>query len=176
MLVAGDQIGDWIVEETLGEGGMGSVYRCRNAMSERIKTALKVMKPHNLDSAADRFVREAEALYALRDPAIVRVMGFGKDESRELLWMAMELIDGEDLETRIKRGPLLLDEARSAFRQVAKGLQHAHEIGICHRDIKPGNLMLTQNGRAVVLDFGIAIDEGRTKLTAQGTLPGTLSY
>ena len=85
MLNPGDQIGDWVVQSALGEGGMGSVFRCQNALSERIHAAVKVIKPHGLD-ATERFVREAEALYALRHPAIVRVTGFGEDKSKQLLW------------------------------------------------------------------------------------------
>lgn len=175
MLKTGDSIGDWIVVSPLGEGGMGSVYKCRNALSQRIQAAVKIIKPHGLD-AAERFVREAEALYALRHTAIVRVTGFGEDKERQLLWLAMELVDGEDLSKILEKGPLDPERARSLFHLYAEGLHHAHTRGIFHRDVKPANLTLNPEGSGVILDFGIAISSGRTKLTQNGLIPGTLPY
>ena len=92
MLNPGDSVGDWVVDARLGEGAMGSVYRCHNALSDRILAAVKVIKPHGLD-ATERFIREAESLYSLRHPAIVRVTGFGEDKTKQLLWLAMELVE-----------------------------------------------------------------------------------
>jgi len=144
VLTAGDRIGDWIVVDVLGEGGMGAVYRCRNALSDRI-----------------------EALDAVRHPAVVRIKGWGQDEERGLLWLAMDLVHGEDLEKHLARGPLPPADARRIFTIVADAVRHAHAQGIFHRDIKPANR---------IVDFGIAVQSGRTRLTTLGTVPGTPAY
>ncbi len=158
---------------------MGAVYRCRSALSERIRAAVKIIRPQMAaahgEAAAERFIREAEALHSLRHPAIVRVLGFGHDPTHDLLWLAMELIEGEDLSQRLARGPLPPEQASALFQRYAEGLDHAHQRGIFHRDIKPANLMLTAEGEGVILDFGISLDDGRTRLTGQGVL-GTLAY
>jgi len=91
MLRAGERLGDWIIEGPLGEGGMGAVYRVHSALTDRLTAALKVMKPTDEPDARARFVREAEALSALRHPAVVRVMGFSEDRERDLLYIVMEL-------------------------------------------------------------------------------------
>lgn len=176
LLAPGDQIGDWIVVKPLGEGGMGAVYRCHNALSERIEAAVKVLKPHGLNQARERFLREVELLASVQHSAVVRIFGCGEDKERGLLFMAMELIDGEELTDRLERGPLPWQEACEIFRQLGEGLLAAHDKGIVHRDIKPQNIMLCKNGTAKLLDFGIAVQQGGQKLTRQGTVPGTVSY
>ncbi|MFT7521127.1 MAG: serine/threonine protein kinase, partial [Kiritimatiellia bacterium] len=171
------QVGDWVVVRALAEGGMGSVFLARNRMSERVKVALKVVKPSDMDGAEGRFVREAEALYTLRDPAIVRVMGFGFDDTLGALWLAMELVDGINFVDLMQQGPLDPDRAARMFGRIASGLAHAHEVGIQHRDIKPANLMVRiKDDQPVIVDFGISLEEGRTKLTAVGLVPGTMAY
>src|SRR5689334_2394505 len=101
MLKAGDRIGEWLVERALGEGGMGAVYRVHSALSQRVVAALKVMKPTNEPDARARFVREAEALSALRHPAIVHVMGFSEDSVRGVPYIVMELAVGQTLKERL---------------------------------------------------------------------------
>jgi serine/threonine protein kinase len=155
MLKPGDRIGDWIIEAQLGEGGMGTVFRVHSALSARVEAALKVMKPSAEADARAAFVREAEALAALRHPAIVRVMGFAEDASRALLYLVMELARGETLRERLARGPMPLAEALRTFLPLAHGLEHAHAAGIYHRDLKPSNVVLTHDGVRLV-DFGIA--------------------
>jgi len=174
MLKAGDRIGDWIIESPLGEGGMGAVFRVHSALSERVDAALKVMKPSLEPDARTRFVREAEALAALRHPAIVRVMGFSEDSRRGLLYLVMELAEGETLKRRLEHGPMPLPEALATFVPLAGGLEHAHRAGISHRDLKPSNIILTLDG-PVLVDFGIAAAEQSGELTGKGHL-GTLSY
>jgi serine/threonine protein kinase len=137
MLKAGDRIGDWIIESPLGEGGMGAVFRVHSALSERVDAALKVMKPSLEPDARARFVREAEALSALRHPAIVRVMAFSEDTRRGLLYLVMELAEGETLKRRLERGPMTLPEALATVVALAGGLEHAHAEGISHRDLNP---------------------------------------
>ena len=174
MLKAGDRIGDWIIESPLGEGGMGAVFRVHSALSERVDAALKVMKPSLEPDARTRFVREAEALAALRHPAIVRVMGFSEDTRRGLLYLVMELAEGETLKRRLERGPMALPEALNTFVPLAGGLEHAHAAGISHRDLKPSNIILSSSAVQLV-DFGIAAAEQSGELTGKGHL-GTLSY
>lgn len=176
LLSPGDQIGDWVVIKPLGEGGMGAVYKCHNALSERIQAAVKVLKPHGLNQARERFLREVELLASVQHPSVVRIFGCGEDKERGLLFMAMELIDGEELTDRLTRGPLPWQEACELFRQLGEGLLAAHEKGIVHRDIKPQNIMLCKSGTAKLLDFGIAVQKGGQKLTRQGAVPGTVSY
>ena len=96
VLNAGDRIGDWVVEEPLGEGGMGAVYRVHSALTERLQAALKILKTTSEPEARARFVREAESLSALSHPGIVRVMAFGEDPVRGLPYLAMELADRRD--------------------------------------------------------------------------------
>ncbi len=176
MLNIGDRIGDWEVERTIGEGGMGAVYKCKHAMSEKLRAAVKVLKPHDLGDARVRFMREVETLYSLRHPAIVRVTGWGDDAERGLLWMAMELVDGEELEDVLLTGRLDEAAVKSLFRQLADGLAHAHDKGIAHRDIKPPNIMITASNEARLLDFGIAVDNDNERLTSTGVMSGTLAY
>jgi serine/threonine-protein kinase len=175
MLKPGDRIGDWEVEATLGEGAMGAVFRCRNALTERITAAVKVMKPERVDDVRDRFLREVESLDGLNHPAIVRVKGWGEDTERGLLWLAMDLVEGEDMSQRLRRGPMTVDEAIAVFSPLAEGLAHAHGQGICHRDIKPANILVAA-GSGRLVDFGIAMDSGRTRMTAMGQVPGTPAY
>src|SRR6187549_2675106 len=129
MLRAGERVGDWIIEGPLGEGGMGAVYRVHSALTERLVAALKVMKPTAEPDARARFVREAEALAALRHPAIVRVMGFNEDAERGLLYLVMELAVGDTLRARMARGPMTLAETLATFVPLAQGLDHAHSTG-----------------------------------------------
>ncbi len=176
MLEPGDRIGDWIIDKTLGEGGMGAVFLAHNTLSQKVRAAIKVLKPHNMGDARKRFVREVELLASVQHPAVVRVLGCGEDDTRGLLFMAMELLDGEELTDRLKRGPLPFDEAQKYFKMLGEGLLAAHQKGVVHRDIKPQNIMICTDGTAKLLDFGIAMQTGGTKLTKAGMVPGTIAY
>ncbi|MCK6514501.1 serine/threonine protein kinase [Myxococcota bacterium] len=176
MLVAGDRIGEWVVESQLGEGGMGAVFACHSGLSQRVKAAVKVLKPHDLGAARERFVQEVEVLASLKHPAVVQVLGGGEDLSRGLLYMAMELVEGEPLSERLKRGPLGWDEACRLFSELGDGLVLAHRAGVTHRDIKPENIMITREGRPKLLDFGVAVQTGAERYTQDGSVAGTLAY
>ena len=154
---------------------MGKVYRVHSALTQRVVAALKVMKPTAEPDARARFVREAEALAALRHPAIARVMGFNEDTERGLLYIAMELATGETLRARMARGPMTLPETLATFVPLAQGLDHAHSVGIFHRDLKPSNVILTRDGTPLLVDFGIAAAMEAESLTTTGQL-GTLAY
>jgi eukaryotic-like serine/threonine-protein kinase len=175
MLQAGDRIGDWVVEEPLGEGGMGAVYRVHSALTARLQAALKVLKTTSEPEDRARFVREAESLSTLSHPGIVRVMSFGEDPVRGLPYLAMELVHGETLKTRLQRGPLSPADAVTAFAPLASALEYAHASGIFHRDIKPANVVLCRDGSVKLVDFGIATTEGVDTLATGGHL-GTLPY
>ena len=175
MLNTGDRVGDWVVEDRLGEGGMGAVYRVHSMMSDRVVAALKVLKPTADAEARVRFIREAEALSTLGHPAIVRVMAVGEDPGLGVPYLAMELAHGQTLKERLQRGPLPIAEALSAFAPLASALEHAHAAGIYHRDVKPANIILTPGGGVKLVDFGIAMAQSWEALTASGHV-GTFSY
>jgi formylglycine-generating enzyme required for sulfatase activity/serine/threonine protein kinase len=177
MLKRGDQIGEWIVDQPIGRGGMGQVFRCHSMLSERVVAALKVVGPEESKEVRERFVREVESLAALEHEAVVGVRGGGQDAERDILYLVMELIDGESLRQRIDRDPLEWRIATMLFRPLADGLAQAHAKGIRHRDLKPENIMLTADGStAKLVDFGIAVHQDRTRLTRNNSVPGTLVY
>jgi hypothetical protein len=176
VLNPGDTIGDWQIVLPLGRGGMGAVYRCRHALSQRIEAAVKVLEPTPLSGARERFIREAEALHALRHPAIVGISGFGEDARTGLLFLAMELVGGEDFDRLLQRGAFPRERVGEIFASLADGLAYAHRRGVAHRDLKPANLMLRGDGSPVLVDFGIAVQEGRDRLTQEGVVPGTVAY
>ena len=175
-LKRGDKLGDWVVDSPLGAGGMGSVYRCHSVLANDVFAAVKVLTEAGSSDFQKRFVQEMRTLAALNHPAIVKVLGGGRDDARGLLYMAMELVDGEDLSDRLHRGMLDVDEAIAIFSPVAEALAYAHERGVAHRDIQPANIMLRADGTPVIVDFGIAVAHGHTRITQEGMLPGTMVY
>src|SRR5947207_1412586 len=148
-------IAHYRITAKLGEGGMGEVYRATDSKLGR-EVAIKVLpasfsrEPQSLV----RFEREAKALAALNHPSIAGIYGFDADQGTHFL--VLELVEGETLAERLRRGPLPVKEALLVSRQMAEAIQEAHEKGIIHRDLKPGNVKITPNGRVKVLDFGLA--------------------
>jgi serine/threonine protein kinase len=149
-------IGKYKVLERLGSGGMGSVYLCEHKFMRR-RVAVKVLPAAKAEdpSSLERFYREARAAAALDHPNIVRAYDIDQDEN--LHFLVMEYVDGSSLQEIVKKfGPMNLLRACHYIRQAAVGLQHAHEAGLVHRDIKPGNLLVDRNGTVKVLDMGLA--------------------
>jgi serine/threonine-protein kinase len=178
----GERLSHYDVLGPLGAGGMGEVYRARDTNLGR-EVAIKVL-PEELTEDPERlsrFDREAQMLASLNHPHIAQIHGLEEDNGRRFL--VLELVDGETLAGRIARGPIPVDEALAIVLQVARALEAAHGRGLVHRDVKPGNIMITGDGDAKVLDFGIArpVDSDlseeqiRTRtLAAPPTKPGIL--
>jgi Tol biopolymer transport system component len=180
-LAPGTRIGVYEIVSPLGAGGMGEVFRAKDTRLGR-SVAVKVLPA---EFAADpdrraRFEREAKTLATLNHPHIAQIFGLedvpASDGQPASLALAMELVEGEDLATRIARGPLPLDEAIPLARQIAEALEAAHEAGIVHRDLKPANIRVTPEGTVKVLDFGLAkaLDAPGSDGTAGATHSPTL--
>src|SRR5256712_2605205 len=153
--LVGRTIGHYKISERIGTGGMGDVYLATDIVAGR-KAALKLL-PARFTGDAERlkrFQQEAHAVVGLNHPNILTVYEIGEDHS--IHYIASELIEGETLRQRLKRGPIQLSEAVDVTIQVASALAAAHQTGIVHRDIKPENIMVRPDGYVKVLDFGIA--------------------
>jgi Tol biopolymer transport system component len=151
----GTRIGSYEVTSPLGAGGMGVVYRARDLQLQR-DVALKLLPDRFADNAdrMARFQREAQVLAALNHPNVAQVYGLEKAVGSSCI--VMELVDGETLAERLKRGRLSASEATDIARQIVEALEAAHERGIVHRDLKPSNIKITPGGVVKVLDFGLA--------------------
>ncbi|HXG89474.1 MAG TPA: protein kinase [Vicinamibacterales bacterium] len=155
LLSPGTRLGPYEILSALGAGGMGEVYRARDAKLNR-DVALKVL-PESLAGDPDRlarFRREAQVLAALNHPNIGHIYGF--EDSGATHALVLELIEGPTLAERIADGPIPLDEALAIARQIADALEAAHEHGVMHRDLKPANVKVREDGTVKVLDFGLA--------------------
>ncbi|HXV60222.1 MAG TPA: protein kinase, partial [Vicinamibacteria bacterium] len=189
-LPSGTRLGAYEIQAPIGAGGMGEVYRAKDARLDRT-VAIKVLpeafaRDHERLS---RFEREARLLAQLNHPGIATLHGF--ERSGETPFLVMELVEGDTLAEHIERGPIRWEEARQLFAQIAEALEAAHLKGILHRDLKPANIKITPEGRVKILDFGLARayqeeDAGAeaeksqsptlTRGTALGAILGTASY
>ena len=167
-------IGRYRILGELGRGAMGVVYRAEDPALDRV-VALKTMilsdEAEGREEYHKRFALEARAAGKLTHPNIVTTFDFG--EEGELAYLAMELLEGTDLRVRLKEGALPTAEAVDIAIQVADGLGFAHERGVVHRDIKPGNIMLLERGGAKIMDFGIARMRSADHKTSTGMVLGT---
>jgi Tol biopolymer transport system component len=153
-LMSGTKLGPYEIVSPLGAGGMGEVYRARDTRLERT-VAIKVL-PSHLSSDPDlkhRFEREARTISSLNHPHICHLYDVGSQDGTD--YLVMEYLEGETLDHRLQKGPLPLKQALECGLQIADALEKAHRTGILHRDLKPGNIMLTGSG-AKLLDFGLA--------------------
>ena len=163
-LAAGVCLGPYRIESKLGEGGMGEVFR---AVDTRLGRAVAIKTAHEQFSA--RFDREARAISSLNHPNICTLYDVGPN------YLVMELVEGETIATRLKRGPMPIDMVRHYGVQIAAALVVAHAKGIVHRDLKPGNIMIAKSG-VKVLDFGLARSGQDETITASRMVMGTPAY
>ena len=175
--------GPYRVDERIGHGGMGEVYRARDTRLDRL-VAIKVLPAHVADDAdlKQRFEREARTLATISAPHICSVFDVGQQDGID--YLVMEHLEGETLAARLTRGSLPLEQALRCAIEIAGALDSAHRRGIVHRDLKPGNVMLTKRG-AVLLDVGLAKRQlvglgapadPTARLTEVGMVVGTLHY
>jgi len=187
-LTAGSRLGPYQIVSPLGAGGMGEVYRARDTRLERT-VAIKILPPQlsNDPVRKQRFEREAKTISSLNHPHICVLYDVGHQEGID--YLVMECVEGETLAKRLEKGPLPLDQVVKFGGQMADALDRAHRSGVVHRDLKPGNIMLTSSG-AKLLDFGLAkpavpLTSGATltaaatqttPVTQEGTILGTFQY
>ena len=185
-LTSGTKLGPYVIQSAIGAGGMGEVYRARDTRLNR-DVAIKIL-PASFSADPDRlqrFAQESRAAAALNHPNILSIYDIGED--RGAPYVVSELLEGESLRERLRPGALSSRKAIDYAQQIAKGLAAAHEKGIVHRDLKPENLFITSDGRAKILDFGLAkfthpetnlSDEAPTLqvATEAGTVMGTVGY
>jgi len=191
-LASGTKLGPYEIQSPLGAGGMGEVYRARDTRLERI-VAIKILPAHLSDNveARHRFDREARAISSLNHPNICTLYDVGHENGID--YLVMELLEGETLADRLAKGPLPLEKLLKYAIEICQGLEQAHKTGVIHRDLKPGNVMLTKSG-AKLMDFGLAkastasappvssltatipAPSADQPLTARGMLVGTFQY
>jgi non-specific serine/threonine protein kinase len=155
ILVIGRTFAHYEIAALLGKGGMGEVYRARDQRLHR-DVAIKVLPPDVAEDSGRllRFEREARLLASLQHQNVASI--YGLEESDGLHFLVLELVDGEQLQDRMRRGPIPVDQVVSIGREIAIALEAAHSKGVIHRDLKPSNVMISQAGQVKVLDFGLA--------------------
>ncbi len=175
VLSQGTLVGHYRIVEKIGAGGMGEVYLAEDTELNRM-VALKFLSLHLCQDAdcRARFKREAQAAAKLNHPNIVTIYEVSEFNGRP--FFAMEQVEGQPLSELIKQGDCPLDKVIDLSLQICEGLQEAHKSGITHRDIKPANILVSQSGRAKLVDFGLASVAGADKLTKEGSTLGTIGY
>jgi serine/threonine protein kinase len=185
----GTRFGPYEILTSIGAGGMGEVYRARDTRLDRI-VAIKVLPTHLADRSElrERFEREARTIASLNHAHICTLFDIGQQDGID--YLVMEYLEGETLAHRLQKGSLPLEQVLQYAIEIADALDKAHRKGVTHRDLKPGNIMLTKSGTKL-LDFGLAklkqeiapanaqlsqLPTANDPLTAQGAIVGTLQY
>src|SRR6266446_2537091 len=178
-MAAGTILGRYRLVERIGEGGMGEVWKAHDANLDRV-VAIKMLLRGALGDATarERFRREALALSRLSHPGVATVFDFDTQDGHDFL--VMEYVPGGTLESRLATGPLPIENALQLGMAIADALENAHRQGVLHRDLKPGNVMLTADGHPKILDFGLAVllsgGKATGRITHSGTIVGSLPY
>src|SRR5450631_1901780 len=184
----GRRLGPYEILSAIGAGGMGEVYKARDTRLDRI-VAIKVLPTHLADRSElrERFEREAKTIGSLNHPHICVLYDIGQQDGID--YLVMEYLEGETLAQRLQKGPLPIEQVLQYAIEISDALDKAHRKGVTHRDLKPGNIMLTKTGTKL-LDFGLAklrqeasaatplseLPTEQDALTAQGAIVGTLQY
>jgi serine/threonine protein kinase len=188
-LTSGTKLGPYEIVSPLGAGGMGEVYRARDTRLDRV-VAIKILPEHLCGNpeAKQRFDREARAISSLSHPNICHLYDVGQHNG--ISYLVMEYLEGETLGERLRKGRLALEQVFRVGNEICQGLEQAHRSGVVHRDLKPGNIMLTKSG-AKLMDFGLAkataaplanlsgsnsLATMSQPLTTEGTIVGTIQY
>src|SRR6202161_2145654 len=191
-LTSGTKLGPYEIQAPLGAGGMGEVYRARDTRLDRT-VAVKILPSHLSENpeARQRFDQEARTISSVNHPNICTLYDVGHQNGTD--YLVMEYLEGETLADRLRKGPMPIDQVMRYGADICDGLEKAHRCGVIHRDLKPGNIMLTKGG-AKLMDFGLAkmsavnaavassltmtssTPPGSHPLTAQGTVVGTFQY
>ncbi len=171
----GQNIGDYEVISQLGTGGVGEVYKARHVISQRVEAVKLLRSDRNRSDLSERFLREIRLLAGLSHPHIARLNTAFQHEDQ--IAMVMEYIEGEDLHSKLHSPwPHRAMEGITYVRQVLSALVYAHARGVIHRDIKPSNIMITHEGEAKLLDFGMAFQSADMSHTKPGYVLGSLHY
>ena len=175
----GDMIGHFCVEECLGSGGMGEVYRCSNQFLGKM-FAVKVLDfSSDKKKKLERFIREARLLFALDHPNIVTFYDAFCDKENKQAYLVMEYIEGRSIADILKDGPMAEAEVIRVIQEVCNALTTAHKKGVVHRDIKPDNILIAKDGTVKLIDLGIAKiveDASAAELTLENTIIGSPLY
>jgi serine/threonine protein kinase len=174
--VIGKKVAHYKILEKLGAGGMGVVFKAEDTKLKRT-VALKFL-PAELtrdEESKERFIKEAQAASALEHTNICNIHEINETKDGQM-YICMAFYEGQTLKDRIKQGPQKVIEALEIGMQITEGLGKAHERGIVHRDMKPANVMITEDGTAKILDVGLAKLSGHSGLTRTGTTLGTVAY
>ncbi|MCF8590476.1 serine/threonine-protein kinase [Gordonia liuliyuniae] len=168
-------LGPYRLVRLLGRGGMGEVYEAVDTVKDRT-VALKLLPAHLADDAEyrARFLRESRTVARLNDPHVIPIHDFGEIDGR--LYLDMRIVHGRDLRSILRGGPVPTDRAVDIVGQIAGALDAAHASGLLHRDVKPENILVDDNGFAYLVDFGIAQAAGATRLTQTGAAIGSFAY
>jgi serine/threonine protein kinase len=172
-LTSGTKLGPYEIQSPLGAGGMGEVYRARDTRLERT-VAIKILPSHLSENteAKQRFDREARTISSLNHPNICTLYDVGHQDGVD--YLVMEYLEGETLADRLRKGPLPIDQVLRYGIEICDGLDKAHRSGVVHRDLKPGNIMLTKTG-AKLMDFGLAKASAASSSAASSSLTVTMS-
>jgi serine/threonine protein kinase len=169
----GTTLSHYKIVAKLGQGGMGVVYKAEDTRLERM-VALKVLPDNFSEELRERLLREARLAASLRHPNICPIYDVGEEDDK--IFVSMAFLDGESLEEMLKVGGLPVELVTDMVRQTAYALHEAHTHGVIHRDVKCANILVTNKGEAMLLDFGLAKGNADTRLTTTGTMVGTASY